>query len=426
MKEHDDRSGRFQIDPALWRGMTQRRMSRRDLFRYAGAGAGAVSLASILAACGVGGSAKGSSPPPTGSAKASELEKIYGDGTPAGQLNFANWELYIDRSTLKDFTQETGIEVTYKTAINDNNPFLARIIPSLQGGEYCGFDLIVITNGGPIERMIALGYLTPLDLDLVPNFAKNASDAVKDPIYDPGNRYSVAWQSGLTAIGYNSKAVKDPPKSFGDLLDPKYKDRVGMFSNNQDLPCPALVWQGYDIQTSTPDEWRKTAEILTKARDDGIIHAFYDQSYITALENGEIDITQAWSGDIFIAAAPTDIGGDGFPEMELSLPDEGPVLFTDNMCIPVFAEHPVDAITWMNFAYELEVAATNADFIWYVSPVPAAKEIVLNDLDDPAVANSPLVFPSEEQLAAAHKYKVFKDAAEEEEWNSIWEPVYAS
>ena len=38
------------VDPAAWmRGLTQRRVSRRDAFRYAGAGAGALSFASILA-----------------------------------------------------------------------------------------------------------------------------------------------------------------------------------------------------------------------------------------------------------------------------------------------------------------------------------------------------------------------------------------
>jgi len=436
VNEHDDRPGRFEIDPALWRGLTQRRMSRRDLFKVAGAGAGAMSLASILAACGVSGARKTTTAPPaasgTGTATAtaspspSPLSDIYGDGKPSGQLNFANWDLYIDRSTLKEFTNQTGIEVTYKTAINDNNPFLARIIPSLQNGQYCGFDLIVITNGGPIERMIALGFLTPLDHSFLPNFEKYASDAVKDPVYDPGNAYSVAWQSGFTAIGYNSKVVTEPPTTFGDLLDPQYKGKVGMFGNNQDLPCPALVWQGFDIQTSTPDDWKKVADILSKARDDGIIRAFYDQGYINALENGDTVITQAWSGDIFIAAAPKNIGGDGFPEMKLSTPGEGAVLWTDNMCIPINPEHPVDAIMWMNFAYDPKVAATNADFIWYVSPVPAAKEIVLNEIKDPDVANSPLVFPSADQLAAAHKYKVFKDSAEEEEWNSIWEPVFAS
>ena len=55
-----------------------------------------------------------------------------------------------------------------------------------------------------------------------------------------------------------------------------------------------------------------------------------------------------------------------------------------------------------------------------------AKDIVLNDIDDPTVANSPLVFPSLDDLAKSHKFKVFKDQAEEDEWNSIFQPIYTS
>jgi spermidine/putrescine transport system substrate-binding protein len=76
--------------------------------------------------------------------------------------------------------------------------------------------------------------------------------------------------------------------------------------------------------------------------------------------------------------------------------------------------------------YDPKVAAQLADFIWYVSPVPGAKDIVLNDLDDPTAANSPLIFPSPDDLAKSHKYKVFKDAAEQDEWNSIFQPIYTS
>ena len=31
-----------------------------------------------------------------------------------------------------------------------------------------------------------------------PNFDANAATWAKDPAYDPGNKYSMAWQSGLT------------------------------------------------------------------------------------------------------------------------------------------------------------------------------------------------------------------------------------
>jgi spermidine/putrescine transport system substrate-binding protein len=419
-----DQPDRFPVDPALIRGMTQRRISRRDALRYAGVGAGAA----FLAACGVGGSK--AKPTATGSPLQNELKKIYGDGKPAGQLNFANWPLYIDVTskgdspTVNQFTKETGIKVNYKTVINDSNPFVAKLIPSLQAGQDTGWDLIVITNGGAVERMIKLGFLTPLDHKFLPNFAANASSAVKNPDYDPGNKFTAAWQSGFTAIGYNSKFVDTAPTSFGDLLNPKYKGKVGLFGNNQDLPCPALVHMGFDVQKSTPDQWKKAAEEVMRARDKGQFRGFYDQSYIDKLENEDTIITQAWSGDIFIAAAPKSFGGDGFPEMKLSVPKEGGVFWTDNMCIPLHAQHPVDAIMFMNFVYQPDIAAQLADFIWYISPVPAAKDIVLHKIKDPTVANSPLVFPSSKDLADIHRYKVFKDDAEEEEWNSIWEPVY--
>src|SRR5439155_6711907 len=339
------------IDPALLRGLTQRRFSRRDLLKGVGAGAGALGLSAFLAACGVSGTSNTKTP--TGSPSADVLKKIYGTGTPAGELNFANWEDYIDVTskgkspTLQQFTKDTGIKVTYKTVINDNDPFLAKIIPVLQSGGDTGYDLIVITNGGPVERMIKLGFLAPLDHQYLPNFAANASEAVKNPSYDPGNKYTVAWQSGFTIIGYNSNRVTAPPVSFGDLLDPKYKGKVGMFGNNQDLPCAALVYLGYDIQTSTPDQWQKAADVLTKQRDDGIVRKYYDQSYIDALENGDTVITQAWSGDLFIASAPKSFGGDGFGEIKSTIPGEGGILWTDNQCIPLNAKHPVDAIKFM-------------------------------------------------------------------------------
>ena len=55
MSDKDQEVPERRIDPALLRGMTQRRLSRRDLMKAAGVGAAGVSLASFLAACGVSG-----------------------------------------------------------------------------------------------------------------------------------------------------------------------------------------------------------------------------------------------------------------------------------------------------------------------------------------------------------------------------------
>ncbi|MDP9225842.1 MAG: extracellular solute-binding protein [Actinomycetota bacterium] len=412
------------VDMSLLRGMTQPRVSRRDALKYAGAGVGAMGLSAFLAACGVSGSNA------TKTKTGSSAMDVWKNAKKEGTLNFANWTIYIDKNskgkspTLEKFTKQTGITVNYKTDVHGVKPFLAKIIPELQAGQDTGYDLIVETNGGGVEPLIKLGYLIPLDHSLLPNFAKYASPAVKSPDYDPGNKYTIAWQSGFTAIGYNSKVVTTPPTSFADLMNPKYKGKIGMFADPQDLPCPALAYLNYDIQTSTPEQWKKAADLLEKQKP--LVRSYYDDSYIDALENGDTVITQAWSGDIFIAAAPKSFGGDGFPELKLTLPKEGAVLWTDNMCIPLHAQHPVDAAMMMNFVYKPPIAAEIADWVWYVSPVPDAKSIVKNKIGDPTVADSPLVFPTPQDLAKTHNYKVFKDQAEEDEWNSIFEPIYTS
>ena len=134
-------------DPSLWRGLTQPRlsqqpraqaraqqMSRRQLLRSAGTGAGALGIGAFLAACGVKGATTS-----TGSTTAG------GIGTAAWwakqklhhTVNFANWPYYIDvlkgkHLSLEHFTQTTGIAVTYTEPINDNLPFYAKIRPSLR------------------------------------------------------------------------------------------------------------------------------------------------------------------------------------------------------------------------------------------------------------------------------------------------------
>ena len=71
------------IDPALLRGLTMPRFSRRDALR----GAGLLGASAFLAACGVEGSSGGDKPQESG---------FWAGKTKAGVLNFANWPLYMD------------------------------------------------------------------------------------------------------------------------------------------------------------------------------------------------------------------------------------------------------------------------------------------------------------------------------------------
>jgi spermidine/putrescine transport system substrate-binding protein len=394
-------------------------LGRRDFLRYAGIGAGALGASAVLEACSIPGiGASAAHPRPT------EKPTTIFKGEPAGLLNFANWPYYIDwdkttksHPSLDMFTKDTGIKVNYYPIINGNDTFFAKIQPALQGGQATEYDLMVITNGTILDKLVTFGYLTPLDHALTPNFAANAAPSAKDPSYDPGNRFTLPWQSGYTGIGYDPTKTGREITSIEDLADPKFAGKIGMFADTADLPLFGLLVTGATPETSTPDQWRKAADWLIAQRP--LVRAYYDQGYITALENGDTWITMAWSGDIYIA-----VNSDGYTDLKFVVPDEGGALWTDNMCIPIRAAHPVDAITYMDFVYKPDVAGLIADWVAYITPVPSSQEYVLNVLKDPTVGDSPLVYPKAEDLSKGHRYYVFKNDAEEQLWNSIFQPVY--
>ncbi|MDX6286856.1 MAG: spermidine/putrescine transport system substrate-binding protein [Frankiales bacterium] len=403
------RSENDENDVAWLRGMTQQRISRRDALRYAGIGGGAIGLSAFLAACGVSGSKE----------KQTDVEKFWAGKTQTGTLDFASWPLYIDvdektkrHPSLDLFTSQTGIKVKYREVIQDDPSFYGKIQPTLAAGQSIGYDIIVITNGLYLDKLIQQNFLVPLDHTQLPNFAANASPSVKNPSYDPNNKFTVAWQSGMTGIGYNPKYIKRPITSFNDLFDPAFKGKVGMFGDNQDLPNLAIVGTGGKPETSTTDDWKKAADKLKQQK--GLVRKYYEQDYIDPLSKGDIWISMAWSGDIFQANASTPGLG-----LKFAVPDEGGLIWTDNMCIPIHASHPVDALKMMNFAYDPKVAGMIAAYVNYITPVPAAKD----NIGDPELAKDPLIFPTDEMLKKVHRYRVL-NADEERQWNALFEPIY--
>jgi len=241
------------IDPALWRGLTQSRTSRRGFLRAAGVGAGALSLSSILAACGTAGVSSSSA-----AANGVGSADWWSQQTETKTLNYANWPYYIDTAhgkhpSIEQFQQTTGITVDYTEPINDNTSFFTKIRPDLQAGNYIGYDVIVLTNSDPpLSEMIGFGWAVPLDQTRMVNFYKNASPLVKDPAWDPGNIHTMAWQSGYTCIGYNTKYITEDITSIQSLFDPKYKGKIGMMGIASELGSFGLLSIGKDPSTSTP------------------------------------------------------------------------------------------------------------------------------------------------------------------------------
>lgn len=411
------------IDPALIRGLTQRRLGRRDALRLGGLSATALALA----ACGVKGKAAS-----TASPAPNAVEKYWANKTKNGHVYFANWPLYMDpkKPQLVKFTQQTGIQVTYQEVIQDDAEWFAKIQPQLAAGRGIGYDLMVVTDGVQFSELVELGYLAPLDHTKLPNFLTNAGEKYRHESFDDGNVYSIPWASGATGIGYNPAKVKTPPTKIADLWDPQHKGKVGMMSDTQEIGNFGMMMLGIEPQSSTKADWQRAAAKLKEQRDAGIVRKYYDQGYIDDLGKGNIDLCMAWSGDIFQKNL-----SDG-TNLQFVLPEEGGSLWTDNMMIPITAANPIDAITLMDFFYDPKVAASIAEYINYITPVPAAQAAIKADAaaatkpDDKStlttIATSPLVFPSAEDYKKLHYYRTFKTTAERTEYQGIFNPVVTS
>jgi spermidine/putrescine transport system substrate-binding protein len=356
--------------------------SRRTLLRRGAGGVLGLSLAGLLAACGDDDDGGGGS---------RQVEK----GQVAKDLFFSNWPDYMDedRKPLKGFQKEFGTKIRYVEDINDNDQFFGKMRPLLENGNAGGRDLWVVTDW-MAGRMIQLDYVQKLDPSGIPNVKANLIDSLKSPSFDPNREYSVPWQSGMTGLIYNKEKV-DRPNSINAIFDPKYKGKVTMLTEMRDTVGLTMLGMGMDPSKATLDQANQALDKIDKANRDGQIRRFTGNEYIRDLPKGDSDLVYGWSGD------GVQLQYDD-PNIEFVFPDEGVMIWADNMQIPIGAPHAWTAEVFMNYVYDPEVQAPLAEYINYVTPVKGVKEVL--ERKDPELAENQLIFPNAETLAKTHLF----------------------
>jgi spermidine/putrescine transport system substrate-binding protein len=196
------------------------------------------------------------------------------------------------------FTDETGIDVNHNDEIQANDSFFGELLPQLQAGQDTGRDIIVITNGREFTALTVNGWVTELDPNLRPNFDANAASWAKDPDYDPGNKFSMAWQSGLTGMAWNTDKVSQPLTTLDDLMNTDIvgTNSVGMITG--DMPDVVMINLGITPSESGPAEWQEAADWIQMLKESGTLRKFYDQGYVDDFTAGNLAATMAWSGDV--------------------------------------------------------------------------------------------------------------------------------
>jgi spermidine/putrescine transport system substrate-binding protein len=369
-------------------GLGGRSVGRRGFLRGASVSALALGVPGLLSACGTDSQVQ--SADTCVSKDISDQEK---------KLVFSNWPEYIDRKgnaipTLEAFQQQTGIQVTYNTDINDNNDFFGKVKDQLGACEPIGRDIITLTDW-MAARMIGLGWIQKLDKANLPNVEANLKADLKSPSWDSERERSVPWQSGLTGIAYNAKYTGEV-KSFEDLMTRgDLKGKISLLSEMGDTMLFMLLLEGADPENFTEDEWAAAIDRLQKYVDSGQVRRFTGNDYIRDLNAGNIVACEAWSGDVIAMQYDN-------PDIKWVVPEEGLSLWSDNMMVPNKADHKANAEALMNYYYEPEVAATLAAWVNYICPVDGAQDAMKKI--DPSLVDNPLIFPDDAFLSKAYGF----------------------
>lgn len=373
-------------DPML-RSIINSQLSRRRLLM----GAGGLSVAGMLAACGTGGGTGDSSSKPSPAADVSDSEKT---------VSWANWTLYLDYDdstqkypSLEAFSAASGIKASYSEDVDGNDTYFGKVQGQLAAGQDIGQDIVTLTDW-MAARLIRLGYTQELDLANIPN-SKNLLATLQNVDFDPGRKHSLTWQSGFAGIAWNKEAFPKGLKSVSDLWAPELKGRVEVLDEMRDTMGLLMLENGVDITGDWGDEeFDNALDVLSKQISDGQIRQVKGNSYKEDLISGDALAVIGWSGDI------TQLNFEEGDKWEFAIPDAGGTLWSDNLLVPIGATHKANAEQLMDYYFDPVNAATVAAYVNFICPVEGAREAM--EAIDPELVENPLIFPTDDFLANAH------------------------
>lgn len=333
-------------------------------------------------------------------------------------IRWSNWPAYIDQasanvegtSTLDDFTEATGISVVYSEAITDNEQYFASISEQLRDGLDVGADTFIVSNH-MVGRLISLGYLAPIDTNLIPNARANLAFG-PSPI-DPDRAFSLPYFGGFISIAYNTALTGREITSINDLFDPAFAGNVTMFSDLRDGLGLVIRGMGGSLKNVDLAVVQAAADKVKVAKDAGQFRAFTGNEYFTDLAAGNTAISMCYSGDIAQIQRVN-------PDIAFVVPDEGMLSFADNWVVPitVSAEAHAAVNQLIDFYYDPVVSAKLTNQVQYISPVSGVGP-ELEKLD-PEVAGNPLINPPQSWLDASTDWRVLSDE-EDSQFSAVYQ-----
>ena len=296
------------------------------------------------------------------------------------ELKLFIWSEYMDPEMPGQFEKEFGIKV--RIDLYENNE---EMVAKLQAGGVSQYDIIVPSDY-IMPVLMNEKLIMPLDLSKIPN-VKNLKEIFKNTTYDPGNKYSVAWQWGTVGLMYRKDALTaDQVKSWDVLFDPaKNAGSFWLIDSVREMMGIALLYKGYDFNSTKPEELKAAADLLVETKKFESCMGFKPGV------GGKNDVVAgtAVAAIVYNGDAIQSVTQD--PEkLAFTIPKEGSEIWFDSMCIPAKAPNADAAYKWINWILDPKIGAQLSNYNQFATPNEAAMEFITpEDKDNPGIYPTP-------------------------------------
>ncbi|MGL5062193.1 MAG: ABC transporter substrate-binding protein [Microcoleus sp.] len=297
----------------------------------------------------------------------------------ADQLFIYTWEGYTDKSLLDRFAEKTGVRVI-ADVFSSNEEMLARV----QAGGGRAYS-IIYPSDYMVVQMTELGLLSELDHSIIGGLDR-LKKQFQNPVYDPGNRYSVPLSWGTTGLIYNSEQLKEAPEDWNYLWEHKKElnRRMTLANDLREVIGAALRMLGYSLNSTNEEQVRKAYQKLAELKP--ALASFTTDAWRPQMLTGDLKVAMCYSSDANEVIEDND-------KLRYVVPKSGSSLWTDTLVIPKGAPNPDAAYKWINFMLQADVAASLVERLSFATPSEEAFNLL-----PPEVRENEILFPSEATL----------------------------
>ncbi len=292
------------------------------------------------------------------------------------QLNLFIWSEYIDPEIVKDFEKEFACKVTIDLYEDD-----AAMMAKLRAGGASLYD-VVVPPDHQVPALIKLSLIAPLRHENLPNL-KNLEERFRDPSYDRGNRFTVAYQWGTLGLYVRQLNGRAFPATWGLIFDPKLQPGPFILMDNaRDLIGAALKFKGYSLNSVDLAQLKEARDLILQAKKRGLAFEGSVGGKNRILGKAAA-VAMVYSGE-----AARGMGED--KQTTYLIPREGSQIWQDNLAVLAKAPHRDLAEKFINFMLDAKVGARVSNFTQFASPNQAARPFLNpDDLKNPAIYPPP-------------------------------------